>query len=650
MEPSHHATQKNFGYAADDVRSEAELAPGTFFDGIRQLIHESAEDSRVWATALEHVRRGWDSPFAAVRLVTDRGMTHEESTAGNTRAAIWSPLANAELTQVVINGKASSRVYSDPKSGLSIVIHSVPILDLRGLPCGAIGVVTDLMPEAFCLSAQSQLASYVDLVVEAGWLSETPLALEEPKANRNGGDDSPQSGNDDEEIDFLSATLAAKFRSVEELGFSLTNSIKTRLGCIEVGLGVVRGEHVRLLAISGTDNVFRNTPGAERIAQAMEECLDHGNTVYAQTRALGEEESGAKALPIHRSWRAATQGTNCISLPLGNAGSTTAVISLRRPEERPFVAEELAQLRAQLASIGAAIDVVAKARRGLFLHTMHAIGQQCRWVAGHSLLRRVLAVAIAVVVVLALILPWPYHIMVDAKINSTEGRVYSAPVEGRLDKVHVKPGERVLPGQLMFEMDVRELEAKLSRLQSELALHRIRMVDALRNHASAAASAEQELAASVELEIRAAEMKISSARVFSQEAGVVTKGEGHLRVGEMLAFGSPIIQVANSEGCDVELKIADHLAADLAPGMGGWFAGQGEPERRRDILVTRLERQATVEEGRNLLSVWAKLEEPAVDLPVGATGFAQVNAGSRPGWWLLLHKPLRKLRWQLIPM
>ncbi|MDG2221472.1 MAG: biotin/lipoyl-binding protein [Rubripirellula sp.] len=644
------STPRSLGSGSSVLRSEAKNAACTLFDVVRQLTRENASDRRVWAAVLEHIRKGWDSPFAAVRVVTDRGMTHEESIDENTHAGIWSPLANSELTQAVVDGKPSSRVYRDPRSGVSIVVHSVPIPDRLGSPCGAIGVVTDQMPDTFCLSAQKQLASYVDLVVEAGWLSESSTSANDPIEDASVDTGTTENTNGDAGIDFLSATIAAEFRSAEELAFSLTNSIKTRLNCIEVGFGVVRKEHIRLLAISGTDNVFRNTPGAERITQVMEECLDNGNTVYAQTQSLDDEESGARALPIHRAWRAATQGTNCISIPLGEAGSANAVISLRRAEGRPFVAEELSQLRAQLASIGAAIEIVTKARRGLLSHTANAIGGYCKWVVGHSLLRRTLAAAVIIVLAAALFLPWPYQIMVDAKINSTEGRVYAAPVDGRLDKVHVKPGEKIYPGQLLFEMDVRDLEADLAGLQSEFSLHRIRLVDALRNHANATATAEQELACAVELEIREAERKIGNAKVFSEEAGVVTKGDGHLRTGEMLAFGVPIVEVANSEGCDVELKVADHLAADLAPGMTGWFAGQGEPERRRDLVISRLERQATIEEGRNLLSVWATLDEPADDLPVGATGFTQVTVGSRPGWWLLLHKPLRKLRWQLIPL
>ncbi len=614
---------------------------------IRLIVQQSKTDGVLWNKVLHAAARQWDAPFIAVRIVTRRGMVQEEIAGEGMTIASWRACVIPELTRAVTSGVGRTSVLRDQASGIEVAIHCIVVTDGCGNPCGALAMVTDPMPRPLCDSTRDQLSMVIGLCRQAGWDPDRPLPALSDAAPQNTPKDEAQNTP---LLTAPDASLASRFRSLDELAFSLTNSIKTRLNCIEVSLGIVRRSKVRLLSISGLDAVYRRTPGAMRISQAMEECLDHGGIVYSQSEHIEIDGSTALEMPIHQRLRSLTQSSNCVSLTLGDPESPTAVLTLRRPADLPFQGSELANLRIQFSTVADAIHVLRDARRGLLAH----LSDSCLSVAHRAWKTtwvRSVSIGCATVLLLAgLIYPWQYSVYVEARLNSPGGRIYSAPAEGRLAAVHVLPGQHVEAGELLFELETQDLDNELARLQSQLRMHRVRMVESLAmDDPSGAASAHSMLNAA-EFAMTDIQRQIANARVFAQSAGIVTRGEGHLRVGERVPLGDAILQVAADSGREIQLRLDDEFAGDLGPGMTGWFAAQGEPDRKIAIEITRVEHQTMVEEGRNLVTAWATMKDSIDTLPLGAEGVARIDGGGKPGWWILLHKPIRKLRWYLWPL
>lgn len=619
----------------------------TIPEEIRFIVQQSKSDGVLWGKVLHAAARQWDSPFIAARIVTSRGMVQEEVAGEGMTIASWRACVIPELTLAVTSGAGRTSVLRDHASGIEVAIHCIVVTDGCGNPCGALAMVTDPLPRPLCDSTRDQLSMVVDLCRQSGWDPDRPLPAlcDAPTQNQdyNAGQNTPLLTAPD-------ASLASRFRTLDEMAFSLTNSIKTRLNCIEVSLGIVRRSRVRLLAISGLDAVYRRTPGAMRISQAMEECLDHGGIVYSQAEQIQMDGSTALEMPIHQRLRSLTQGSNCVSLTLGDPEAPTAVLTLRRPADLPFKGSELADLRIQFSTVADAIHVLRDARRGLISHMRDSCFSVMRRVWSTSWVRTVSIGCAATLLLGGLFYPWQYSVYVEARLNSPGGRIYSAPAEGRLAAVHVLPGQHVEAGQLLFELETQELENELARLQSQHRMHRVRMVEALATDDASGAASAHSLLKAAEFALADIQRQIDNARVFADSAGIVTRGEGHLRVGERVPLGDAILQIAADTGREIQLRLDDEFAGDLAPGMAGWFAAQGEPNRKIAIEITRVEHQTLVEEGRNLVTAWATMKGSVDTLPLGAEGVARIDGGGKPGWWILLHKPIRKLRWYLWPL
>lgn len=640
----------------DAVRSDRSVAAN-----INSIVSTATNDGPMWQELLKLIADQWDAPYAVVRVVTQRGMVQEESHQNGLTLESWRLCIVPELTYAVSTGLDRSQTFRDNKSEIEISIHTVPVTDQGGRPCGALAIATDAISDVLCDTTRQQLALLVGLCSQAGWDPDLPLPSTRPQSDSkptrplDSGSAEQHDVNLAEEFSELEtatrqATIAAKFGSIEELSFHVTNSIKTRFNCLEVALGLVRGRRVKLMAISGLDAVYRKTPGAMRISQAMEECLDHGSMVYAQDIPIEADNETPLALPIHQRLRSMTKGSNCVSLTLGSEDSPTAVLTLRRPSDIPFQAAELKELQAQFGAVAEAIGVLRVARRNIFAHFIDDGLAAFSRLLKTTHVRGLTVILLLVVIAGALIKPWHHSIYLEARFSSPKGRIYSAPIDGRIADVHVVPGQHVDKGALLFEIDVEEFQRKLDETHNQARQHRVRMVRALAEYDTTTAAAAKLLLDADEMTIRLLEQRIATAKVYAENPGILVRGEGHLRVGERVPYGEAICHIASDIGREIQLRLEDDQAGDLHTGMNGWFAAKGEPDHKLPIQIVRIERQTAVEDGRNLVAAWARLDENVQTLPLGAEGYARIETGEKPGWWILFHKPLRKLRWYLWPV
>ena len=63
---------------------------------------------------------------------------------------------------------------------------------------------------------------------------------------------------------------AASCETTAELAFAITNELRNKLGCEQVSLGMVRRGRVKVVSISGLDEVKKQSPGVAAMIGAME--------------------------------------------------------------------------------------------------------------------------------------------------------------------------------------------------------------------------------------------------------------------------------------------------------------------------------------------------------------------------------------------
>lgn len=442
---------------------------------------------------------------------------------------------------------------------------------------------------------------------------------------------------------------ATKYESVNELAYSMVNNIAAKFNCDQVAFGMTADQRVSLSAISGLDRFSRSSHGVTQIQQAMEECADAREVIHYQLSGGFGESSGKQSFLLHRQWHSASNNASLLSVPIISTDEeVVAVVSLQRSSDRPFSQTEIDRIRELLQPFASVVKLLERASRSTFGQMKDSIVHGYRMLLQPNKLgRKVIAGAVAAAM-LFFVFGWmPHRVSVPCHVEPSAINHVTAPFQATLRDVLVRDGDSVEAGQLIALLDSRPMELERDRLRAEMASLRIEMDRALANRNVAEAAMAQSNMNAAETQLNVIEDRINTARVVAPVDGIVLKGELDQRVGQLLMFGDPLIEIGSLDGKNVRLEIPEEQAPFVEAGQSGKFVSFVRPGTKLTFEVDQITPSSSVVGDKNVFLAEAKLESTPDWMRVGMEGTAKVSAGWQPTWWVVSHGLIDKIRMSL---
>ncbi|MBM4090791.1 MAG: HlyD family efflux transporter periplasmic adaptor subunit [Planctomycetes bacterium] len=579
--------------------------------------------------ALRALATHFGSPYAAIHVAQATSTVDERASSETDNIVIWEPVAEEALLESQAENVPIARLYGIAGTSLQAAVLAAPLCEPPDRPIGALVVV------ARCDNRPLAKALLGELVALAALTATRARVIEADRA----------SGTGDDTALMHAFVKAVDFESLHDLAFAVTNSLKNKFACDQVTLGQARGARIRVLSISGLDNVYPKSPGVRHIRQAMEECLDEGEAICHQDEDKWSEQSVVTNHCLHRRWHAETGNSPVASLPLRVGNRCVAVVALSRPKQLPFTPGELAEIGQAVAPFGPVMELVAKADRGLVSHATDALKRSLRWLlAPRTYRRKAIAVAILAGIAFFCFGGIGYRITVSSQIAPTEILYFASPYEGTIKACHVDVGDRVEPGQPLYEMDAMELELQRDEFESDLEVLRLRANQALVSgdvKAAALASAEIRV---LDARLAITRHNLAEARVQAPCRGTIVAGELSKRIGEAVPLGTPLMELVPEGDWSIELLVPEAVAAELQVGFQGRFACNARPGEPLHFTVTRIRPLPQPRNGKNVFIADATVEDNPAWMRAGMEGVARIDAGTRRVWWVALHRMIDYLR------
>lgn len=574
-----------------------------------------------YEAALRVIGRRFACPYAAVYVRLRSEVVQSDFHCGPTDPGFWKPAVQTFLTESLAEPRSRAKLLAARNAELRIALLSTPLHAPDGEVIGALALVTkaddtDVRRSAALLESLCALTSYV-----AGFVARSPESAAATAAP------SP------------ALLRAATVESVEELAFSITNNLRNRLSCDHVALGVVRGAHVRIVSISGLDEVNSRSPGVVMLRAAMEECLDAGQPIRCDADSAAQ--SAARRYLLHQRWHEAARGAAVASIPLRVGERIAAILSLRRSANDPFDDAKIEKIRAAVEPFAAALELVRDARRTVAAHLRDAARD-----AALSLLRpgapgrRLCALASGLAALWFCFGTLNYSVPGRCVLKPATLRHATMPFEGVLSAARVVAGDEVRAGDVLCIIDHRDLELRRQELSAALHVAEQEQIAALAaNHPVEARLAQARLTL-LRAQLAAVERRIELATVRSPFDGRVVAGDLRQRIGSVLRQGELLYQIAPLHSWTLEIAVPESAAADLQAGFAGQFASNARPEDTQPLRISRVRPSAEVRNGRNVYIAEAQVETDAAWMRPGLEGLARVQVGRRPVWWVALHRLL----------
>lgn len=448
------------------------------------------------------------------------------------------------------------------------------------------------------------------------------------------------------------ATAVAVADGFEAAGRNLCNELATRSGASRVAVGWLKGRLIKIQALSHTEQFDKKQELIVQLQNAMEECLDQEEPVQYDPSGAGNSPNVSRAAQI----LSRSQGGNTVlSLPLRKGEDIVGVVTLEFPSNQP--------LGPNVASgLAVAVDLLAPqlydryvndrwliTKAGISTKDMaeKAIGPK------YMITKLIVALAIIVILVICNWVPFldlapTYRVSAPFQFNAIEKASIAPPYDGYLEEVFVKPADKVVKGQKLFQLRTTELEKELLKVQGRAAGARA-TIEKYRADKSKIADmkvAEAELkAANAEADLL--KYQIDEATVLAPIDGEVLKGDLSDKKRAAVKKEDILMEVGPTDKLRVELTVNERDIQFLKVGQKGQLATNAQPSNTYDLTVDRIIPMGTPKEATNVFTVYATADSTSPGWAPGMVGEARVNIEEKPLIWIWTHRLVEFLQLKL---
>ncbi|UTF58941.1 efflux RND transporter periplasmic adaptor subunit [Gilvimarinus sp. DA14] len=421
--------------------------------------------------------------------------------------------------------------------------------------------------------------------------------------------------------------------SLEEACLTLVNQLSFELDCSQAALGLSDGRRVKVQALSHSASFDPRTQVNETLRRAMDEALLRRRDAWLIS---GEPSADLPYLADVGQHTGASALASCL-LWQGREPVAVLVLQWTGAVDAEVVKTQLNQCQERLRPVGRLLSLRASAERAKSRETITLRTSSAR--------KRALRMAAIAALVLAIaLIPVPYRISGDALLQGEEKNLVVATDQGYLEQVLVGPGDAVKQGQLLAQMQERELRLERRQLLAELQQLQQRYNNAL-------ASSERAQAAVIAAEVDQAEAKLAlleqqllRAQIRAPIGGVVVSDDIRQSVGKPLERGEVLFEISSTRAYRVIAYIDERHINRLSKGQSGSLVLSSLPDRQIPLSVERITPVSEVREGRNVFRVECALPGPVDRLLPGMTGTAKVRVGRASIGWILFGDGIDWLR------
>jgi len=441
-------------------------------------------------------------------------------------------------------------------------------------------------------------------------------------------------------------TLSAvnRHRRFGSTAMALCNEVAAQWQCDRASLGVLKGRYVQIKALSHTENFSRKMQVVQDLESAMEECLDQDCEVLHPAPDDSVYVSRQTAELSKRHGPLAV-----VSLPIRHGGKVWGVLTLERPVDRPFVADEVEAVRLALELCTARLVALqeqdrwigAKLSGGLREALALIVGPRHTWVK----LVTVLIFAAALFLIFA---RGNYRAEGSFVLEGTERQVVPAPFDGYLKTVNVEVSDAIQANETsLAELDTAELRLKLAEAKADRAGYRKQADAAMRDGETAQAQIAEANAEKAQAQIDLYEYLIGQAKLLSPLSGIVVEGDLKRQIGAPVKTGDVLFEVTPLESLRAVVHVREDQITDVRVGQRGKLATASYPAQRITFEVERVNPIAEVVKQKNVFKVRVRLLELYPWMRPGMEGVAKIDLAKRSYAWIWTRKIINWVRMKL---
>ena len=239
-------------------------------------------------------------------------------------------------------------------------------------------------------------------------------------------------------------------------------------------------------------------------------------------------------------------------------------------------------------------------------------------------------------------IPLPYKVNSSCEVQPTTRRFISAPFDAQLKESLVEPGDIVVQGQALAQLDEKEINLELAEVKAEYHRATKKRDGFVASHESGDARLAQHEAEMYQARNDLLVHRANSLELCSPIDGIVIAGDHKNAEGMPVKTGQSMFEVAPLNNLTVDLFVPDKDVRYVEPGMTVKIRLDAFPFQSWNGVVENVHPAAEIRQDENVFVATVNIENANGQLRPGMQGSAKTKSHWRPIWWNFFHKPAAK--------
>ncbi len=434
------------------------------------------------------------------------------------------------------------------------------------------------------------------------------------------------------------ATAVATAEGFESAAMNLCNELATRTGATRVALGWVKGDEIKVKALSHTEQFDKRQELIKTLEDTMEECIDQEEPVHFDPQGGGTQNVSRAAQELARS-----EGGNVVlTLPLRRRAEVVGAVTLEFPPTHKLTPQAS-------TGLSVAVDLLApqlydRYQNDRWLITKIGLSAEDvgkKIVGPQHTLAKTLCIAGLLVLIFICVYSPMYHVSSPFQFGATDKRKLEVPYDGQIDDVFVRPGDVVKKGQKLLTMKTYDLQLELNEANDDMQKAEADYRKNASDGKEADAEAAQDMMDEAHANAQRYQDMIDRGVIRAPFDGIVLSGDLMDQRNAAKKQGDELFTVAelsSANGLRAELSVSERDIQDVREGQHGELATSALPTEKYPFTVERIEPIGQPKDGDNTFTVYGHLDQTSPTWRPGMAGEARVDVRHRALIWIWTHK------------
>ena len=427
--------------------------------------------------------------------------------------------------------------------------------------------------------------------------------------------------------------LALEQDSFQHAATAVATQLAILLSCSRVSIGLMRGHHMTVRALSHSARHGVKTNLLRDISIAMEEAIDQDTALVWP----GENQLNH----AHRKLAERNNDAAVCTLPLVNDGRHIGAITFERQDNIPFDKNTVEVYSHVAALIGPVLELKHRNDRWLIVQLAQAVCEKLKQLFGpRHVTLKLASLALAGALAGLWFATGEHRVTANASLEGSIQRAVVAPIDGYIMESGVRAGDIVQAGQLMGAFDDRDLGLEYQRLASEKARYAREYRSAMAEHDRAQVSIINARISEADAQLQLIEKQLERMQIQAPFTGVVVSGDLSQSLGSPVERGEVLFEVAPLDTWRLILEVDEHDMQSVAIGQQGRLKLAGLPDTTFGFSVSRITPVTEAADGGNYFRIEAELADAPDILRPGMEGVGKIEIGERRLLWIWTHRML----------